>query len=280
MILIADSGSTKTDWRILRSNQSSESAKTLGVNPYYQTPQQIRQNLFLETLSQQASQVKEIFFYGAGCSVEENKQIIKEILQAQFPKASVSVNHDLLAAARALCQRKPGIACILGTGSNACLYDGETISEHIVNLGYILGDEGSGAYFGKKILVSFLYKDLPTALWQRFRETYQTNRDEVMDNLYKKPFPNRYLATFTPFLLDNIHEPFCRELLQTGFTDFLEKHVKKISDHQTYLVHFTGAIAYHYQEVLKEAMTKTGLHQGQILESPIDGLVKYHYPAL
>lgn len=277
MILIADSGSTKTEWRILQSEGSISQARTTGYNPHHQTAVEIEASLRKELLSQlPPGQVAEIFFYGAGCSSEKSKNIVREAFGKVFSEAQLVVEHDLLAAARSLCGEEPGIACILGTGSNSCLYDGQQITANVPALGYILGDEGSGTDLGKRLIADYLRGDMPEELRPRFEKRFPVSVDEVLDRIYRKAFPKPYLAAFSRFLFHNLKDPYCYELVYNSFTDFIRRNVLKYPGHKNLPVHFVGSIAFYYGNVLRQATADQGLRVGRILEGPIAGLTLFH----
>jgi len=276
MILIADSGSTKTDWRIIAKDGSIQQLKTEGFNPYYQSSDEISRVLKADLLPKITSDISTIHFYGAGCANPEKNAVVKDALQRNFQNCTIEINSDLLAAARATCNHEQGIACILGTGSNSCLFDGKEIVENIRPLGFLLGDEGSGAYLGKMLLVSCLRKELPENLARKFNDTYNTSIDEVLQKVYKEPFPNKYLASFSKFLFDNINEPYVYQLVYQAFETFVKKNVMKYENHENVKVHFVGSIAFYYANVLRQVTNDLGLMLKNILESPIAGLTLYH----
>ena len=277
MILIADSGSTKSEWRILLPDGTIAQARTTGYNPHHQTAAEIEASLQSEFLSQlPAGKVEQIFFYGAGCSSEKSKSIVREAFSRVFPDTEIVVDHDLLAAARALCLDQPGIACILGTGSNSCLFDGEKITGNIPALGFILGDEGSGTDLGKRVVADFLRGGMPEKLEERFRKRFPVTVDEVLDRIYRQPFPKPYLASFSRFLFHNLDNPYCYRMVYDSFHQFLSKNVLKYPDYESYPVHFVGSIAFYYGNILRQAAADRGLQVGHILESPIAGLTLYH----
>jgi glucosamine kinase len=280
-ILIADSGSTKTDWLFARDGKSVFQFQSGGINPFYQTKEEIALLLQKDVLHQLTDGVEKVFFYGAGCADEKTSRPAYDALSMEIPGVrQVEVASDMLGAARGLCGRQPGIACILGTGANNALYDGENIITSIGSLGFWLGDEGSGSYLGKTLLVTFLQNDLPADLHAIFASTYpEINRLSVLEQVYRKPFPNRYFATFSVFIAANIGHPTIHELVQDAFDLFVKKYIKKHKDAHQYPVHFTGSIAFYYQEILKDALAKWGLREGVILKSPLIGLVDYHLNA-
>lgn len=276
MILLADSGSTKTDW--LSYDGEVVQFQSAGFNPFYQSSEIILAGLRNEVAPKVKSTVDRVFFYGAGCADEASSRPIKEALTTVFPFAkSIEVNSDLLAAARALCQNEAGIACILGTGSNNCLYDGREIINNIGSLGFWLGDEGSGGYLGKQLVVRYLHGELPTALHEDFARTYPSvSRLFVLDRAYKQPFPNRFFAGFTPFLSRHASNPFVHDYLTAAFGAFLETYVCKHPDASAFPVHFTGSIAHYFEAALQGAITEKGLRMGHIHKSPMQGLLCFH----
>lgn len=275
--LIADSGSSKTDWAVLNKQQLQEQFQSIGINPYFWTGEQITEEIWANVAPHVSElEVAQIFFYGAGCSTDEKKQVVASALHKVFPNAQILVEHDLLAAARALCGKTQGIACILGTGSNACVFDGSRITAQPINLGFWLGDEGSGGYIGKKLLKAFLHQEMPTDLYQALKETYLIDVADVLENAYQKPFPNRYFASFAPFALQNAKHPFIENLLYKGFEDFLGKYVGKLPQIEQLPIHFVGSIAVVFEHLLQECLQKRGWKLGKILKSPLEGLIDYH----
>ena len=278
MKLIADSGSTKTQWRLLQADGSIQQARTSGYNPHHQTAVQIQELVKLELLPQlpQGYQPQSIHFYGAGCSSEKSKSIVRMSLRDLYPHADIVIEHDLLAAARALCGTEPGIACILGTGSNSCLYNGKEITHNISALGWIMGDEGSGADLGKRVVADYIRYDMPEHLRQLFRQEHDINAEEVNDRIYRQPFPKPYIASFARFLHDNLEDPWCNQIVYNSFKSFLERNVVKYTGYQQVKLHFVGSVAYYYADVLRKAAADMGLQVHTILENPIEGLIHYH----
>jgi glucosamine kinase len=274
--LVADSGATKTDWRIIKGDGEIEQARTAGFSPYYQTTEEILTELRTHLLPNVQHHIDEVHFYGTGCSSADKVKIVEDALRPVFPEASIFVDHDLLAAARALCGHEPGIACILGTGSNSCLYDGEKIVDQLPNLGFWLGDEGSGGYLGKKLIQDFIHKEMPQDLWLKFEKRYKVDRDILLDHLYKKPFPSRYAASFAKFLFDHRSTPYAYQLVYNAFDEFFKKSVNKYENYQSYRIHFTGSVAFYYNDILRQLASDRGVVVKNILESPIAGLTLYH----
>ena len=281
MILIADSGSTKTDWRFLLRDGTVQQAKTLGFSPRFQDSEEIYAELESKLLPTVLEGVDEVYFYGTGCSTEHAVRIVENALRMAFSTASINVGEDMLAAARALCGHEPGIACILGTGSNSCYYDGEKIIGAMPNLGFILGDEGSAGYMGKKLIQDYIHDEMPSHLSDKFRRRYNNlTRDEVVDNVYNKPMPNRYMASFTKFLFDNLGEPYAYRIVYNSFVDFFDRTICKYPNFNNVKVHFVGSVAFYYSSILRQVANDKGVTLKNILESPIAGLTLFHQQLL
>ncbi len=276
MILIADSGSTKTDWRIIDQEGTIAQARTVGINPYHQTETQIGQVLHDELLPQLKTNIEQVYFYGAGCANKAISDQVKSALKAVFTSAEIQVYADLLAAARALCGHEPGIACIIGTGANSCLYDGKDIVDNVPPLGYILGDEGSGTYIGKELLNRFLKRDMPAPLAQQFEKRYQITVADVLENTYQKPQANRYLASFSRFAFHHLKHPYIAHMIYEGFAKFFDRNVCRYENHEQYSVHFTGSVAFYYGNMLRQVASDKGITVKNIMETPIAGLTLFH----
>ena len=275
MRLIADSGSTKVDWRAIHSDGSVQKITTAGINPFFQTEEQIIYELEQHLLPDISAPVTEIHFYGAGVASPEKIQVLQNCFRKVFPKSRASAYTDLLAAARALCGRKPGISAILGTGANSCYYDGENIADNVPACGYILGDEGSGAVLGRKFISDYLKRQLPKELNDIFDQKYGLTYGSVIERVYRQPFPNRYLATFSVFLNDNKNHPHIDKLLKDSFEEFFTRNIMQY-DYKRYKVNLVGSVAYYYQDIISEVAEKLGVKLGTRLKSPIEGLVQYH----
>ncbi|HXH18023.1 MAG TPA: hypothetical protein VNJ07_02980 [Chitinophagales bacterium] len=275
MLLIADSGSTKTRWEFVQ-NGKSFTAYTSGINPFYKNTEQIITDLKKELLPQTTLKPDKIFFYGAGVSQPDKVETVRNALLAVFPAAEAEVEHDLLAAARATCGNSPGIACILGTGSNSCLYDGAKIIDNVPSLGFILGDEGSGGYFGRKLLQVYYYREIPDDLKKSLEEKYDMKKDKVLNSIYTSPTPNQVVAAYADFVTANNKHPFIRAMLHDGFLDFFRRQPSKYPDFKNLPIHFIGSIAFLNQEILNGVMDELKLIKGVILKNPMEGLVKYH----
>jgi len=276
MILIADSGSTKTDWRIIDSNGNVSQARSQGINPNY-TPHDQIIPIVKEGLKDHLDDpIERIYFYGSGCASEVNQQLVYGAFSNLFPNARTEVTHDVMAAARALCGTDKGIACILGTGSNSCLFDGKKIIDNVRSLGYILGDEGSGNWLGKQLLLSYFHGTLPEKIKANFRKRFEMTDSEIIRNLYAVESPVRYLAQFSKFIFQNIKEPFLYRLVYDAFTAFIKVNVLPYEGSKELPVHFTGSVAFYFGNILRQAGTDQGIYIKHIIEGPIAGLTLYH----
>ena len=275
MILVADSGSSKTDW-MAYSPEQTLAFSTQGINPYFVNANDVVKILSKnKELSEIASQIKEVYFFGSGCSTPDKHEIISNGLSAFFTNAFISVDHDLIGSAYATCGDKKGLTCILGTGSNISYFDGENVHDTKHGLGYVLGDEGSGTYFGRKVLVSYLYKTMPNDLSTAFAAQFSVNKDIVIDNIYRKPFPNAYLATFSRFMITHKNHPFIQKILKDGFQEFIDTNVKDYKEYKTLDCNFVGSISFYYQEELKSVFAENNIKVGKILQKPIEGIFEY-----
>lgn len=278
MILLADSGSTKTHWCLMTESGQSSEFFTDGINPFFQTSEAMRNSISNQLLPQLAhlmwvGSIDAIYFYGAGCTPEKSP-FVEDALRACFKKASVvEVQSDMIGAARSLVGNGQGVACILGTGANSCLFEGGKIVKNVPALGFILGDEGSGAVLGKR-LVSDLYKNqLSEELKAKFEKEYDTNVAQVIENVYRKPFPNRYLAQFSKFCSANIEDPLISKLVYDHF-DYFAKRI--LTQYPKVPVGFVGSVAYYYKEILSKVLEDNGLIPGKILQSPMEGMKEFH----
>jgi glucosamine kinase len=275
MILVADSGSSKTDWMANGLNQPL-TFSTQGINPYFVNAFDIVKILTKnKDLAAYANTITEVYFFGAGCSSPDKHETISNGLSSFFPNAFISVDHDLIGSAYATCGDKKGLACILGTGSNISYYDGVEVHDGKHGLGYVLGDEGSGTFFGRKILVSYLYGTMPEELAEIFAKTYVADKDTVIQNIYQKPFPNSYLASFSRFMINNKAHPFIQHVLKEGFQEFIDTNVKDYKAYKTLDCNFVGSIAFYYQDELRATCAENGIKVGKILQKPIEGIYEY-----
>lgn len=280
MILIADCGSTKIDWCVLHNAKVEKQVFTLGMNAVMLTEEEMRTRLASELLPELgaiAEKITAVFFYGAGCISPEVCGNVARAIKANIPSAeTVEVYSDLLAAARALCGHEPGIACILGTGSNSCLYDGTGIASNVSPLGYILGDEGSGAVLGKLFIGDVLKKQLPAEICAAFLQEYDLDLLTIIRRVYREPQGNRFLASVTPFLSKNIAVPEVHALVLNAFRAFFRRNITNYTDYAKHPVNFVGSIAYYFGDILAEAAKAEGCTVGKIIKSPMEGLIKFH----
>jgi N-acetylglucosamine kinase-like BadF-type ATPase len=276
MILIADSGGSKTDWRLIQKDGSIGQASTPGFNPYYQPIEDLKSIIQNSLVPQVNDHVKKIFFYGAGVSSTKNQLTVKTAFLEFFPEAEIEIGWDLLAAARALCGREPGIACIMGTGSNSCLYDGEKIIGNVANLGWILADEGSGANIGRKFLVDYLRGNMPSDLANSFKQRFPFSREEFLERVYQQEKPSAFLASFAKFIFQHMMDSYCYYLIYNSFAEFYENNVMRYENYESLKVHFTGSIAFYFSNVLRQVANDKGITVKNILEGPIAGLTLYH----
>jgi glucosamine kinase len=276
VILIADSGATKAEWCLL-NNGKKKTVFTPGLSPYFLTTDAIadlvRQQLVPKIKN---TPIDAIFFYGTGCSNAENAKSVKKALLNVFPGVKISVDTDLMAAAKAVCGREKGIACILGTGSNSCYFNGRTIVKNSPGIGYVLGDEGSGAYLGKKVIQYYMYNTFDEELRARFDAKYVTTPAEILDNVYKKPLPNRYLASFTMFLAENRGHYMIENIIEDGLNDFFFQHLNKYNEVWKYPVNFVGSVADGFKDVIQTLCASYEFDLGVILKNPMQGLADYH----
>ena len=275
-ILIADSGSTKCEWRLLHEGKTKK-IFTTGISPYFLNAEQITALLQKELLPKiKEASIDNLFFYGTGLKDNANKKFLHRVLKKIFPGADIEVQIDLLAAARALSKTEKGVCCILGTGSNSCYYNGKKIVRNSPGIGYVLGDEGSGAYLGKKVIQYFLYNTFDEELKLSFINEYNTNADEIIMNVYTKPQPNRYLASFALFLAENRGHYMIENIIEDGMNDFFFTHLIKYRESWLYPVHFTGSIAYGFKDIIKGLCNSYEMETGLILKQPMDGLIQFH----
>ncbi|MEE0979825.1 MAG: ATPase [Muribaculaceae bacterium] len=277
MKLIADCGSTKIDWCLLDGTTTVKQVYTCGMNAIMLTEEEMAQRIREELLPEVSEfEIDEVYFYGAGCISPEVCANVANAIRASIPASVIEVHTDLLAAARALCGHNPGIACIMGTGSNSCYYDGEKIVDNVSPLGYILGDEGSGAVLGKLLVGDVLKNQLPAELCEKFLKQYDLDRMTIIRRVYKEPGGNRFLASVTPFLIQNIEEPSVHRLVLNSFKSFFVRNIANYDNYRELPVNFVGSIAFYYQEVLREAASAMDCTVGTIIKSPMEGLIKFH----
>jgi N-acetylglucosamine kinase-like BadF-type ATPase len=278
MIIIADGGSTKTNWCLVNEEGKKVYFNTEGYNPYFVSTEYIVNSLNENLPSDLPKEnITEVNYYGAGCSTADKVQQVVDAMQIVFPKSKVYVGHDLLAAARALLGNSQGFAAILGTGTNTCIYDGKNVAHNIDSGAYILGDEGSGCYIGKKLLTDYIRGYMPENVRKIFWETFQLTPDDVNEAVYVKPLANRFCASFSKFVYDNnVNIEYSRKLVRTSFEDFFRNLVTHYPNYKDYTFNCIGSVGYNFRNVLEEVVTEYGMVMGNIIRSPIDNLVKYH----
>lgn len=278
MILIADGGSTKTDWRLIKEGREYKQMQTSGFNPYLVGSKEIEEILWKELQPYiDNTSVNTVYYYGAGCSTPVKNMIVEAAFEKVFSNAKLYISHDLLAASHALCGDKEGIAAILGTGSNSCYYDGKEIKDKIFSLGYFFGDEGSGAYLGKQLLTAYLHNELPEEIDEKFRKEYPLSNENILDAIYSKPAPSRFLASFSRFINNNRDHPYIYNIITGAFRAFYKYQVCCYTRHKEVPVHFVGSVAYHYSDILTTIGMEFGVKTGKFIQAPIDGLVEYHH---
>lgn len=276
MWLIADSGSTKTEWLLYDSDKKvSQVISTCGLNPYFVDDAQI-ESVFWNIQLTLKKPVKKIWFYGAGCSADVNKQKMHVSFKKIFNTLSIQIETDMMGAAHALSGSHAGIICILGTGANSCLYNGESIIQQGYGLGYVLGDEGSGAYLGKQVIKAYLQNEMPLELKEKFENLFGLLRDEIIESVYRKPFANRYLASFTPFLSTTIDNDFSKKIVIEAFDSFFKTNVLIYSNYKTLPIHFVGSVAFYFANIIKQVAAFNGLTIGKINKSIVADLLQFH----
>ena len=277
MIIVADSGSTKTDWMLIHAD-GALMVSTMGFNPLYHSEDLIYEESKKELDKHQVEygDVKAMYYYGTAVWDHEKADKIHRAMARLFPKAEIEVEHDLLGAARATCGHDAGIACIIGTGSNTCLFDGVNVTDNVVNLGFFVGDEGSGAHLGKELVRSYFYRELPSDLLEAFEKYVPGGQTEILENVYSKPSPNVYLASFTRFLGEFQSHFFIQKLIYKSFAEFIDRNARKYPGHLEMPVHFIGSVAYYFQDILKVILEERGMKPGVFILKPIDSLVQFH----
>ncbi len=276
MTIVADCGSTKCDWLLVHGERNHQLENTVGFSPFFHTSKEIEAIVREQLLPKlDPTTVEHVFFYGTGVHDQHRADIVRVGLATCFPKAIIEVEHDLLGAARSVCGHSAGIACILGTGSNSCYYDGKKIVDNVPSLGWLLGDEGSGTHLGKALLRAWFYRELPTDLNATFNEAHPEGAHAIKDKAYEKG-ANAYLATFTKFLGEHVKHPYIQSLVAESLGEFLDRHVLKYSGAQSVPVHFVGSIAHHFQDVLQKCMDDRKLKLGNVVRKPIYPLADFH----
>lgn len=279
MLLIADSGSTKTCWVLLKGKEIIKRFYTKGFNPYLQTEIEISNALnteVKEVLKSFLTQIQNVYFYGAGCSADDKNKLITNGIRSFLPQANVVVQHDLLGAALALLGYESGIAAILGTGSNSCLVINGIIKQNIPSLGLYLGDEGSGGYMGKLFVRNYFYGKFSESTQQLINQELTLNKEDVLENVYKRPFPNRYLASFTYFIAKHISIPEIKNIVTQGFNDFINTTICRYPNYKSYPLSVVGSVGFIFKDILNEVCLEHHIQLKKVLKEPIDGLIEYH----
>jgi glucosamine kinase len=278
MILVADSGSSKTDWLLAVPEQEPLQFKTGGLNPYFLSEKEmvkILQDQGADLIAHTA-EITEIYFFGAGCSSPDRHEIVSNALSQLFPKAYISIDSDLLASAYATCGHEKGLCCVLGTGSNISFFDGEEVHSGKHGLGYVLGDEGSGTWFGKALITDFLYGNMPGDIHALFNEKYALNKETVINNVYQQPRANSYLASFAKFLNSIRQTDYVQNLLKKGFQEFIDTDIKSYhQQYHRYKCHFVGSIAFVFADELKAVCEENEVQVGKIIRQPIYDLMQF-----
>jgi len=277
MILIAESGSTKTDWVLVNNNKEITMFKTMGFNPFFHSSEFIAEEIQNNKEFYEASKnVDKLYFYGAGCSSVEMNNIVKLGLNKIYPNSTIIVDHDLLACALSTYQGEPSISCILGTGSNSCYFDGNVLREEVPAIAYVLGDEGSGSFYGKKLLRDYLYNQLPESISKDFESQFGNAKADIFENVYMKPHANVYLASFMKFINRHYHHEYVVNMIQHGMNEFMKIHVCCYPEHKSVKTHFIGSISKIFERELIQAAKNNGVILGEIIQKPVDNLVNYH----
>jgi glucosamine kinase len=276
MILVADSGSSKSDWILALPDSKPLAFSTKGLNPFFVNEKEIERVIQnVPEIIPYIDEVSEVYFFGSGCSSPDRRELVSNALSRLFTNAFIDVEIDLIGSAYATCGDRKGYIATLGTGSDISFFDGEKVLPSKQGIGFVLGDEGSGAWFGKHLVRTFLYGSLPPELHRAFASKYGINKEQVIRQLYQKPSPNTYLASFAPFMSEHIEHPYISELLTTGFEEYVQTCIRPLPDYREYNCHFVGSIAYHFQDLLKLVCEAHGVQVGTILKSPIQELFNY-----
>ncbi len=277
MKIIAESGSTKTTWVFINDSKVIKTENTLGYNPYYYDIEILTSIIENEILPNVVSkEIVDIYYYGSGCSTEHNCNKVRNAFRQFFNSSFITVNHDLSGAATALLGNNKGIACILGTGSNACLWDGCNIIKNVPSVGYLLGDEGSGTYLGKKILKGILEEKAPSEIIESYYSEYRTGFEDVMKRIYGSQQPNRIFSDLSKFAGKHSDNLWIIDQVKTSFEDFIHNHIEYYDGYRELEICFTGSVAYYYRDILREVFKNNNLKTGKILKEPIEGLISYH----
>lgn len=276
-LIIADSGATKTEWILVENSKIISTSTTIGFNPYYYTTEELTKSINDNVLPQiKSTELEAIYFYGSGISTENKKQVTKSALELSFPKIRIEIEHDLLAAARGMLKDKAGIACILGTGSNSCVYDGKDISHNIPSLGYFFADEGSGTHIGKLFIEDYLRDKLPKEIKDSVETEHNLSIEYILDKIYNQCNPNKFLSSFSYFVSENIDNSHLAELVKKSFRLFFETYIINYPNYEKLPLKFMGSVALIHEILLKEVAYEFKLTISSVIKSPIEGLIEYH----
>jgi len=277
MILIGTSGSTKCDWQLIKEKKTFLNVSSKGINPFFHNDTTISEHLSAITeLQDHIEEIETVFFYGAGCSSKELKNIINRGISSVFKRSNLYINHDIVAAAFATYEGVPNITGLIGTGANSCSFDGDIVRQEITGVDYILGDEGSGAYLGKILLKDYLYNKLPEQIKIDFESTFDFNRDTILENVYKKPYANVFLASFVSFIQERQEHPYFKNMVKEGLSTYMDLYICSFKNYKKVKTHFVGSIPYYFNEIVKEVAKEKDIIIGKIIKEPIEHLVKYH----
>lgn len=277
MKLIAESGGTKTKWCAVSHSKETEIISTIGLNPNFVSEETFKVVLSSEVLpGLKNPSIEEVWFYGAGCSGEAMEKKVTDAISSVLPSSSIHVLSDLTGAARGLLGKGNGYICMIGTGSNSGYYDGNNIIANVPPLGFILGDEGGGAYLGRKLLADFLRGIMPPLLSDEFRNAHGAEKDEIVSHVYRGVFPSRYIGGFVKFLKDHISDPYCSNLVRTSFEEFVSRNLKLYKTTGKTEIAVTGSVAWHFSDILREVFTKNDFIMTTLTREPIEGLIRYH----
>lgn len=276
MNLIGDIGGSTAEWRLTSKKGESMPVRTKGFHPLLDEPGKLQKVLLDSDIWKYKKKINSINYYGTSCALRSSKIMVSQTLSGMFPDAKITVESDLLGAARALCGRREGIACILGTGSSSCLFNGKKIQDQVPSLGYMLGDEGSGAHMGKRLVRKYFYRELPEKINQALEIKYQMDRNNVLDRLYERSNPNKYLADFAPFIAKHKRNKEIKRLIKYSLVAFIRKHLIKYKNADTLPIHFSGSVAYYFQDILKDSLLDYDLNMGRVIRKPIDELLNFH----
>lgn len=277
MILLGTSGSTKCDWQLIKELGTIINFTSKGINPFFHDKDKIAEHISeVKELQPYLEKIDVVFFYGAGCSSIELKNIVRKGLSSIFKRSNLYINHDIVAAAFATYEGVPSFTGLIGTGANSCFFDGDIVRQELIGVDYVLGDEGSGSYLGKKLLRDYLYGKLPEEIKKDFESTYQVNSHSILENVYLKPYANIYLASFTSFIEQRKDNPYFYEMVKDGLSLYMDLYICSFKNYTEYKTHFVGSIPHFFQNILSEVAKEKGIQLGEIIKEPIDRLVQYH----